>query len=159
MAGGGVLYSDASAALRRFAEATGIAVAETQAGKSAIPSDHPLSAGAVGVTGTLAANRLARDADLVIAIGTRLADFTTMSNTGFANPDVQFIGINVCEMDAFKRHAIPVIADARSAIDELRRSRQWLHDDCRVPANASDACEASGTRKSHACVHRETRPG
>jgi 3D-(3,5/4)-trihydroxycyclohexane-1,2-dione acylhydrolase (decyclizing) len=119
VAGGGVLYSEASAALRRFAEATGIAVAETQAGKSAIPSDHPLSAGAVGVTGTLAANRLARDADLVIAIGTRLADFTTMSNTGFANPDVHFIGINVCEMDAFKRHAIPVIADARSAIDEL----------------------------------------
>jgi 3D-(3,5/4)-trihydroxycyclohexane-1,2-dione acylhydrolase (decyclizing) len=109
VAGGGVLY----------AEATGIAVAETQAGKSAIPSDHPLSAGAVGVTGTLAANRLARDADLVIAIGTRLADFTTMSNTGFANPDVQFIGVNVCEMDAFKRNAIPVIADARSAIDEL----------------------------------------
>src|SRR5688500_11706352 len=119
VAGGGVLYSEASDALRRFAEATGIAVAETQAGKSAIAWDHPLSVGAVGVTGTLAANRLAAEADLVIAIGTRLADFTTMSNTGFANPDVQFIGINVCEMDAFKRNAIPVIADARSAIAEL----------------------------------------
>jgi 3D-(3,5/4)-trihydroxycyclohexane-1,2-dione acylhydrolase (decyclizing) len=119
VAGGGVLYSDASEALRRFADATGIAVAETQAGKSAIPWDHSLSVGAVGVTGTLAANRLAAEADLVIAIGTRLADFTTMSNTGFANPDVRFIGINVCEMDAFKRNAMPVIADARTAIDEL----------------------------------------
>ncbi len=119
VAGGGVLYSEASEALRRFADATGIAVAETQAGKSAIAWDHPLSVGAVGVTGTLAANRLAAAADLVIAIGTRLADFTTMSNTGFANPDVQFIGINVCEMDAFKLNAIPVIADARSALDEL----------------------------------------
>ncbi|HUQ88333.1 MAG TPA: 3D-(3,5/4)-trihydroxycyclohexane-1,2-dione acylhydrolase (decyclizing), partial [Vicinamibacterales bacterium] len=131
VAGGGVLYSDASSALQRFADATGIAVAETQAGKSAIPSNHPLSVGAIGVTGTLAANRLAHDADLVIAIGTRLADFTTMSNTGFANPDVQFIGINVCEMDAFKRHAIPVIADARSAIDELRAAVNGYTTDAR----------------------------
>ena len=73
VAGGGVLYSEASEALRKFAEATGIAVAETQAGKSAIAWDHPQAVGAIGVTGTLAANRLARDADLVIAIGTRLS--------------------------------------------------------------------------------------
>ncbi|MGH9384291.1 MAG: 3D-(3,5/4)-trihydroxycyclohexane-1,2-dione acylhydrolase (decyclizing) [Vicinamibacterales bacterium] len=122
VAGGGVLYSEASESLRRFAEATGIAVAETQAGKSAIAWDHPLSVGAIGVTGTLAANRLARQADLVIAIGTRLADFTTMSNSLFENPEVQFIGINVCEMDAFKRRAIPVVADARVAIDEIASS-------------------------------------
>jgi 3D-(3,5/4)-trihydroxycyclohexane-1,2-dione acylhydrolase (decyclizing) len=114
-----VLYSEASEALRKFAEATGIAVAETQAGKSAIAWDHPQAVGAIGVTGTLAANRLARDADLVIAIGTRLSDFTTMSNSAFAHPDVRFVAINVCEMDAFKRAAIPVVADARVAIDEL----------------------------------------
>jgi 3D-(3,5/4)-trihydroxycyclohexane-1,2-dione acylhydrolase (decyclizing) len=119
IAGGGVLYSEASDALRKFAEATGIAVAETQAGKSAIAWDHPLALGGVGVTGTLAANRMARQADLVIAIGTRLADFTTMSNSLFEHPGAAFIGINVCEMDAFKRGAIPVVADARAAIDEI----------------------------------------
>ncbi len=119
IAGGGVLYSEATGALRRFAEATGIAVAETQAGKSAIPWDHPLAAGAVGVTGTLSANRLAREADLVIAVGTRLSDFTTMSNSAFAHPGVKFVGINVCEMDAFKHAAIPIVADARVALEEL----------------------------------------
>lgn len=119
IAGGGAIYSDASDALRRFAEATGIAVTETQAGKGAIAWDHPLALGGIGVTGTLAANRMARQADLVIAIGTRLADFTTMSNSLFERPDVQFVGINVCEMDAFKRGAIPVVADARAAVEEI----------------------------------------
>ena len=119
VAGGGVLYSEASDALRRFAEATGIPVAETQAGKSALAWDHPLSVGAIGVTGTFAANRLARQADLVIAIGTRLGDFTTMSNSGFENPAVALLSINVCEMDAHKRGAIAVVADARAAIEEL----------------------------------------
>ena len=119
IAGGGVLYSDASNALRQFAEATGIAVAETQAGKGAIAWDHPLALGGVGVTGTRAANRMARQADLVIAIGTRLADFTTMSNSLFEHPSVRFAAINVCEMDAFKRGAIPVVADARAAIEEI----------------------------------------
>ena len=118
VAGGGVLYSEAADALRRFAEATGIPVAETQAGKSAIAWDHPLSAGAIGVTGTLAANRLAKQADLVLAIGTRLADFTTMSNSVFTNA-ANIVGINVCEMDAHKRGAIPIVADARVAIEEL----------------------------------------
>ena len=119
IAGGGVLYSDASDALRRFAEATGIAVGETQAGKSALRWDHALAAGAVGVTGTLAANRLAREADVVIAVGTRLSDFTTMSNSAFENSNVKFVGINVCEMDAYKHSAIPIIADARVALEEL----------------------------------------
>ena len=119
VAGGGVLYSEASPALRKFAETTGIAVAETQAGKSAIAWDDPLAVGAIGVTGSLAANRLARQADVVIAIGTRLSDFTTMSNSMFEHPEVRFIGINVCEMDAFKHAAIPVVADARAALDEL----------------------------------------
>jgi 3D-(3,5/4)-trihydroxycyclohexane-1,2-dione acylhydrolase (decyclizing) len=119
VAGGGVLYSEATAVLRDLAEATGIAVAETQAGKSAIPWDHPLAAGALGVTGSRAANLLAREADLVIAIGTRLGDFTTMSKTAFANPEVRFVTINACELDAFKHAAIPVVADARAAIEEL----------------------------------------
>src|SRR5688572_5727064 len=119
IAGGGVLYSEACEALQQFAEATGIGVAETQAGKSAIAWDHPLALGALGVTGSLAANHAARDADVIIAIGTRLSDFTTMSKTAFQNPDVRFVAINVSELDAFKHGAIPVVADARTALEEL----------------------------------------
>ena len=118
IAGGGVLFSEATEALRRFAEATGIPVAETQAGKSSIAWDHPLAVGAIGVTGTLAANRLARQSDTVIAIGTRLGDFTTMSNSVF-HPDARMIAINVCEMDAHKRGAVAIVADARVALEEL----------------------------------------
>lgn len=119
VAGGGVLYGDACEALVRFAEMTGIPVGETQAGKSSMRWDHPLALGAIGVTGTRAANQTAREADLVIAIGTRLADFTTMSHTAFANPEVRFVGINVSEFDAFKQRAIAVVADARAALEEL----------------------------------------
>ena len=119
VAGGGVLYSEAAGALRQFADTTGIPVAETQAGKSAMAWDHPMSVGAIGVTGTRAANRLAKNADLIIAIGTRLADFTTMSNSLFQNPAAQIISINVCEMDAHKRHALAIVADARAALEEL----------------------------------------
>jgi 3D-(3,5/4)-trihydroxycyclohexane-1,2-dione acylhydrolase (decyclizing) len=119
IAGGGVLYSDASDSLRRFAEATGIAVAETQAGKSALPWDHPLALGGIGVTGSAAANQLAAEADVVIAIGTRFSDFTTMSKAAFQHPDVRFVSLNVCELDAFKHRAVPVVADARAALDEL----------------------------------------
>ncbi len=122
VAGGGVLYSEAADTLRRFAEATHIGVAETQAGKSAMAWDHPLALGAIGVTGSLAANQLAREADLVIAIGTRLSDFTTMSKSAFANPDVQFVAINVSEFDASKHAAISVVADARAALEELGES-------------------------------------
>ncbi len=119
IAGGGVLYSEAADALVHLAAATGIGVAETQAGKSAMPWDHPLALGAMGVTGSLAANQTAREADLVLAIGTRLSDFTTMSKTAFAHPDVRFVAINVCAFDAFKHSAIPLVADARTALDEL----------------------------------------
>ncbi len=119
IAGGGVLYSETSDTLKQFAEATGIPVCETHAGKSAIPWDHPLAVGPIGATGGAAANHFAREADLVIAVGTRLGDFTTMSKTAFANPDVRFIAINVCEMDALKVAAIPVIADAKVALQEL----------------------------------------
>ena len=119
VAGGGVLYSDASGALARFAEKTGIAVAETQAGKGALPFDHPQSLGAIGVTGTPGANILAREADLLIGIGTRYSDFTTASKTAFQNEDVRFININVAEFDAYKHAALPIVADARTAIEEL----------------------------------------
>ena len=119
ISGGGVLYSEASATLARFAAKTGIAVAETQAGKGSLMFDHPQSLGGVGVTGTPGANILAREADLVIGIGTRYSDFTTASKTAFQNGDVRFININVAEFDAFKHAALPIVADAQSALDEL----------------------------------------
>jgi len=119
IAGGGVIYSGATVALRDFAERTGIPVVETQAGKGSLPWDSAMALGAAGVTGTAPAVEICRDADLVISIGCRLSDFTTASKTAFQNPAVRFIGINVVEMDAFKHAAIPLIADARAAIEEL----------------------------------------
>jgi 3D-(3,5/4)-trihydroxycyclohexane-1,2-dione acylhydrolase (decyclizing) len=119
VAGGGVLYSEATEALAKFAVQTGIPVGETQAGKGSLPFDHPQNLGAIGVTGTPGANIAARDADLVIAIGTRLSDFTTASKTAFQNPDVRFININVAEFDAFKHAGLPLIADARAALEQL----------------------------------------
>ena len=108
VAGGGVLYSEASEALAQFAAQTGIPVGETQAGKGSLPFDHPQNLGAIGVTGTPGANIAAREADLVIAIGTRLSDFTTASKTAFQNPDVRFININVAEFDAYKHGGLPL---------------------------------------------------
>ncbi len=119
IAGGGVHYSEANAALDRFARQAGIPVAETQAGKGALPYDHPLNVGAIGVTGTRAANLIAREADLVIGIGTRYTDFTTASKTAFQNPDVRFLNINVAEFDAYKHAALPLVADARVTLEEL----------------------------------------
>jgi 3D-(3,5/4)-trihydroxycyclohexane-1,2-dione acylhydrolase (decyclizing) len=119
VAGGGVLYSEATEALARFAAQTGIPVGETQAGKGSLPFDHPRNVGAIGVTGSRAANLLAREADLVIAVGTRLGDFTTASTTAFQHPDVRFISINVAASDAHKHDALPLVADARAALDDL----------------------------------------
>jgi 3D-(3,5/4)-trihydroxycyclohexane-1,2-dione acylhydrolase (decyclizing) len=119
IAGGGVLYSEASAALDGFVRQTGIPVAETQAGKGALPWDHPQNVGPVGVNGGLAANRLAAGADVVIAVGTRLGDFVTASKTAFAHPQVRFCAINVAEMDAAKQAALPVVGDARVTLEEL----------------------------------------
>ena len=113
VAGGGVIYSEAVAALRAFVDATGIPVAETQAGRGALVSDHPLSLGAVGATGTAAANRLAREADLVIGIGTRWSDFTTASKSAFQDPDVRFVNVNVAGFDAAKLSGLGLVADAR----------------------------------------------
>ena len=119
VAGGGVLYSEACPALADFAATTGIPVAETQAGKGALRYDHSQAMGAMGVTGTPGANILGREADLVIGIGTRYSDFTSASKTAFQNPAVRFVNINVAEFDAFKHAALPLVADARAALEEL----------------------------------------
>jgi len=119
VAGGGVLYSEATAALRAFVEQTGIPVGETFAGKGSLTFDHPLQLGAIGATGTLAANRVARDADIVIGIGTRYSDFTTASKTAFQDPNVRFININVAAFDAAKHGALGLVGDARATLDEL----------------------------------------
>jgi 3D-(3,5/4)-trihydroxycyclohexane-1,2-dione acylhydrolase (decyclizing) len=121
-----VLYSEAHEALAKFAAQTGIPVGETQAGKGSLRYDHPQNMGAIGVTGTFASNILAREADLIIGIGTRYSDFTTASKTAFANPKVRFININVAEFDAFKHSALPMVADARAALEALARAlRGW----------------------------------
>ncbi|EGL83851.1 thiamine pyrophosphate central domain-containing protein [Caldalkalibacillus thermarum TA2.A1] len=124
IAGGGVHYSFATETLQTFAETFNIPVMETQAGKSALPWDHPLNMGGVGVTGTLAANVLAKEADLVIAVGTRLSDFTTASKTAFQNPDLEILSINVSPMDAMKMNAISVVADAKSALETIQEALQ-----------------------------------
>ncbi len=119
VAGGGVIYSGAAEALANFGAQTGIPVAETHAGKGSLLFDHPQCVGAVGVTGTLAANRLAREADCVIGVGTRYSDFTTASMTAFQNPRVRFININIAEFDACKHAVLPLIGDARATLEEL----------------------------------------
>ena len=119
IAGGGVIYSEATAALRQLVEMTGIPVGETQAGKGSLPYDHPSNLGAVGATGTLAANRLAREADVVIGIGTRWTDFTTASHTVFGSAHVHFINLNVLDFDAHKNSGLAVVGDARAGIAAL----------------------------------------
>ena len=119
IAGGGVLYSEASQSLAAFAEAHGIPVMETQAGKSALPHDHQLNMGSVGVTGTSAANSLAEEADVVLAVGTRLQDFTTGSWALFKNEDIKLVGLNVQAFDAGKHNGLPLVADARVGLEAL----------------------------------------
>ena len=119
VAGGGVIYAEATGALRELAEAAGIPVAETQAGKGALRYDHPLALGAIGSTGTTAANRMAARADVVIGIGTRYSDFTTASRTAFAGPQVRFVNINVAAADAAKLAGTALTADAREALRAL----------------------------------------
>ncbi|HEX2434071.1 MAG TPA: 3D-(3,5/4)-trihydroxycyclohexane-1,2-dione acylhydrolase (decyclizing), partial [Gaiellaceae bacterium] len=118
VAGGGVIYSEATEALRRLAEATGIPVGETQAGKGSLPYDHPSALGAIGVTGTFAANRLAAEADVVIGVGTRWTDFTTASKTVFAG-DPRFVNVNVAGFDAAKLGALSLVGDARATLERL----------------------------------------
>jgi 3D-(3,5/4)-trihydroxycyclohexane-1,2-dione acylhydrolase (decyclizing) len=120
IAGGGVLYSEASDVLAKFASVTGIPVCETQGGKGTLPFDHPQQIGAVGVTGTPGANILAREADLIVGVGTRYSDFTSASKTAFQNPAVRFININVAEFDAYKHAALALTGDALVTIEELQ---------------------------------------
>jgi len=119
IAGGGVHYAEATDALAAFAERHGIPVAETQAGKSALPDDHRLNLGAIGVTGTAAANRMAERADLVLAVGTRLSDFTTGSRALFGNPACRMVAINVQPFDASKHGALPLVANAGAGLAAL----------------------------------------
>ena len=119
VAGGGVIFSDATAALHAFVDATGIPVGESQAGKGSLPYDHPACLGAIGATGTLGANIMAREADVVIGIGTTYDDFTSASKTAFQNPNVRFININIHEMDVIKQGGAPLLGDARAVLEEL----------------------------------------
>ena len=117
--GGGVKYSGANAALQAFAERFEIPFAETQAGKSAVVSSHPLNVGGIGETGCLAANLLAPEADLIIGIGTRYTDFTTSSKSLFKHADVQFLNLNISPCDALKLDGVQVLADAQVALEAL----------------------------------------
>jgi 3D-(3,5/4)-trihydroxycyclohexane-1,2-dione acylhydrolase (decyclizing) len=141
VAGGGVHYSGACAALNKFAEITGIPVAVTQAGKGALLESHALGLGAIGVTGTLAANRIATTADVVVVVGTRLADFTTASKSQFQDPKARFISINVHAADVAKHGAFPLLGDARATLAVFGQAlRGW-----RVPAAHSRAIARART--------------
>jgi 3D-(3,5/4)-trihydroxycyclohexane-1,2-dione acylhydrolase (decyclizing) len=140
VAGGGVIYSEATHALHEFAETFGIPVAQTQAGKGTMRSDDALCAGAIGATGTTAANELAARADVVIGIGTRWSDFTTASRTVFGEPGVRFVNINVASFDAAKQSGVAVVADARAALDALALALAgWSAE----PAHRARAAELS----------------
>ncbi len=119
VSGGGTIYSEATAALAAFAEASGVPVAETQAGRGSLRHDHPQALGAVGHTGTAAANAAARDADLVIGVGTRYSDFTTASHSLFADPGVRFVNLNVAAFDAHKMAGAALVGDARAGLEAL----------------------------------------
>ena len=136
VAGGGVIYSGASDQLRAFCEATGVPVGETQAGKGSLPYDHPSCLGAIGATGTFAANRVAAEADVVIGIGTRYSDFTTASKTAFRDRGVRFVNVNVADFDAAKQSGVRVVADARAALEQLTEALDsWsVGDDYRAEA-------------------------
>ncbi len=130
VAGGGVHHSGAQDALAALAEATGVPVGQTQTGKGALTYDHPQSVGAIGATGTTAANALAADADVVVGVGTRFQDFTTASRTAFQDPGVRFVTLNVATLDAVKHAAVPLVADARDGLEALAvELAGWSVDD------------------------------
>ena len=143
------------AALRAFVEATGVPVAETQAGKGSLSYDHPQSVGAIGATGTTAADQLAGEADLVIGVGTRYSDFTTGSKTVFAHPEVRFVNLNVASFDAHKLSADALVGDARSGLEQLlvgldgwqttpSAQRGW-------PASGTTSCSRRTTSATSRC--------
>ncbi len=153
IAGGGVHYAEALDALHTFAQATGIPVATTQAGKGAVSETHVLGLGGVGVTGTSAANLIAEHADLILCVGTRLSDFTTASKTQFRSPKVQFIQLNVNPADAWKLGALPLVGDARLGLKELTlRLKDWT-------APRAHAARIAQAKKTFAAQYEEiTRP-
>ncbi|WP_028065163.1 3D-(3,5/4)-trihydroxycyclohexane-1,2-dione acylhydrolase (decyclizing) [Solirubrobacter soli] len=142
VAGGGAIYAEALHELRTFADATGIPVCETQAGRGSMLSDDPLALGAVGATGTAAANALAAVADVVIGIGTRWGDFTTASKTAFQDENVRFININVASLDVHKHGGVAVEADAREALSALRRALEGRHAPAAWTARAGELSRA-----------------
>ena len=171
IAGGGVHYSQATGALRAFVETHNVPVAETQAGKSALPWDHPLNLGAIGVTGSSAANAVAASADLIIAVGTRLQDFTTGSRALFANPGRRILQLNVAAYDTAKHAALPLVCDARVGLEALgRRLGEWrapdleagLREEWRDAVDAVTAPPGGNTLPSDAqvigAVQRATGP-
>ena len=126
IAGGGVIYSEATEVLRKLVRRTGIPVAETQAGKGSLPFDHPGALGAIGATGTPAANRAAAEADLVLGIGTRYSDFTTASRSAFQNPEIRFVNVNIAELDSHKLGGVALTGDARATLEALdERLPRW----------------------------------
>ncbi|MFQ6171045.1 3D-(3,5/4)-trihydroxycyclohexane-1,2-dione acylhydrolase (decyclizing) [Oryzobacter sp. R7] len=157
VAGGGVVYSGASEELRAFASATGIPVSDTHAGKGAINWDHPSAVGGVGSTGSAAANTLAREADVVIGIGTRYSDFTTASHTAFGAEDVRFVNVNVLGFDAAKHGATMLVADAREALRALTDALAgWSVDDT-YRQEAVDL-DAAWQQVVDECFHRDQTP-
>ena len=157
IAGGGVKYSGASEELRTFATATGIPVADTQAGKGAINWDHERAVGGVGATGAGSANALAVEADLIIGIGTRYSDFTTGSQTQFKNLDVRFVNINVGSFDAAKQGAEMLLADAREALVALTEALDGHRVDDDYSARIADE-RAAWARATDECYHRDQTP-
>ncbi len=157
VAGGGTVYAAASDQLRAFATATGIPVADTQAGKGAINWDHPAAVGGIGSTGSAAANALARRADLVLGIGTRYSDFTTASHTIFADPAVRFVNVNTLGFDAMKLGAEMVVADAREALTALGGALAGWEVTPTYRQEAIDL-DAAWQREVDACCHRGNAP-
>ncbi|TDC63363.1 3D-(3,5/4)-trihydroxycyclohexane-1,2-dione acylhydrolase (decyclizing) [Actinomadura sp. GC306] len=158
VAGGGVIYSGATAELRAFAEQTGIPVAETQAGKGALAWDHARSVGAIGATGTTAANALARDADVVLGIGTRYSDFTTASHSLFAGPDVRFVNVNVARFDAAKLAGTMVVADAKEGIRALHAALAGYGVPNAHRERARDLVADWNAQVDRACAPRNAKP-
>ena len=153
IAGGGVHWSEAESELREFAERHNVPVVETVAGRTSLPQSHPLHAGPIGVTGCTSANNLAAEADVVLAVGTRLQDFSTGSWTVFRNESVRIVGLNAARFDATKHQALPVVADARAALVELSAAV----GDYRSGDDWSATC-ASETAQYHAYIDKLAAP-
>lgn len=157
IAGGGVVYSEGSAALTAFADATGIPVADTQAGKGAISFEHPASVGGIGSTGNDAANALAAEADVVIGVGTRYSDFTTASHTVFRDPGVRFVNLNVLAFDAAKHSAEMVVTDARAGLEALTAALTGFRVETAYAAEVATRVAAWSTVTDE-CYHRDNTP-